>query len=83
MAGVALEPVTLGWSAPGFGVLLAAEFAEAWSARAGAEPARFPPAILSAIERAGTIPAARRDQVLGAVAVNAEVLADHDGSLCE
>lgn len=58
-AGLRLESVSLDWRAPGFGLLLAVEFATAWGARADAAPERFPSPILSAIERAREVPAAR------------------------
>lgn len=64
-ARVRLEEVRLEWWAPGFGLLLAAEFAEAWGARAAQEPERFPQRILVAIERAGTIAPQRHEQVRG------------------
>jgi aspartyl-tRNA(Asn)/glutamyl-tRNA(Gln) amidotransferase subunit A len=54
-AGMILEEVQLAWSAPGFGLLLAVEFVEAWAATAAREPERFPPRILDAIERGRTI----------------------------
>jgi aspartyl-tRNA(Asn)/glutamyl-tRNA(Gln) amidotransferase subunit A len=50
--GLDVEPVTLGWRAPGFGLLLAVEFAAAWGERADAEPERFTTEIRSAIDRA-------------------------------
>lgn len=51
-AGVQIEPVTLGWRAPGFGLLLAVELAAAWHERAAAAPGAFPKDILEAIARA-------------------------------
>lgn len=62
-AGASLEGVTLGWWAPRLGLLLAIELAAAWGAQADADPARFPPVILTAIERARAVPAARYEQV--------------------
>jgi aspartyl-tRNA(Asn)/glutamyl-tRNA(Gln) amidotransferase subunit A len=62
-AGVVLEEVRLDWWAPGFGLLLAVEFAEAWGAQATQEPNRFPPRILDALARAGTIDPERHRQV--------------------
>jgi aspartyl-tRNA(Asn)/glutamyl-tRNA(Gln) amidotransferase subunit A len=79
-AGVQLEPVELGWWAPDYGLLLAVEFAAAWRARAQAGPERFPPAILSAIERATEIPAARRGRVTTELAAAREALAGRLGS---
>lgn len=61
--GVQVEEARLDWWAPGFGLLLAVEFAASWGQRAAAEPERFPSEILSAIERAQTIAPARHDEV--------------------
>jgi aspartyl-tRNA(Asn)/glutamyl-tRNA(Gln) amidotransferase subunit A len=58
-AGVETEPVTIGWRAPGLGLLLAVEFAAAWGDRAAIEPERFPPDILDALDRAGRVSPAR------------------------
>jgi aspartyl-tRNA(Asn)/glutamyl-tRNA(Gln) amidotransferase subunit A len=60
--GVRLEEVVLGWSARGMGLVLAYELAQAWGTQAAAAPGRFPVEIVSAIERARTIPAARYEQ---------------------
>ncbi len=62
-AGIEVEPVTLGWSAPGFGLLLAAEFAAAWAERVTDEPERFPSDIHQAIDRARDIDPARLQAV--------------------
>lgn len=62
-AGVETEAVSLGWRAPGFGLLLAVEFAAAWKDRTAAEPERFPQNILAAIARAGEADPARVDAV--------------------
>jgi len=62
-AGIRLQEVRLDWSAPGFGLLLAAELAETWGARAAREPERFPEDILSAIERAQSIDRLRQEDV--------------------
>jgi aspartyl-tRNA(Asn)/glutamyl-tRNA(Gln) amidotransferase subunit A len=55
VAGVQIEDVRLGFSAPGLGLLLAFEFAAAWGVQVAADPGRFPTAIVEAIERARTI----------------------------
>jgi aspartyl-tRNA(Asn)/glutamyl-tRNA(Gln) amidotransferase subunit A len=66
-AGTSLEPVSLSWWAPRLGLLLAVEFAAAWGAQARADPGRFPPAILTALERGLMVPATRYDEVLAEV----------------
>jgi Asp-tRNA(Asn)/Glu-tRNA(Gln) amidotransferase A subunit family amidase len=73
-AGASLEAVTLGWWAPRLGLLLAVELAAAWGAQAEADPGRFPPVILTAIERARAIPAARYEQVLAELQAGREQL---------
>lgn len=62
VAGASLEAVTLGWWAPRLGLVLAVELAAAWGPQADAEPSRFPPVMLTAIERSRTIPGARYEQ---------------------
>ncbi|MGH2869852.1 MAG: amidase [Solirubrobacteraceae bacterium] len=62
-AGAVLEDVTLGWWAPRLGLLLAIELAAAWGVQADADPGPFPPVMLTAIERARAVPAARYEQV--------------------
>jgi aspartyl-tRNA(Asn)/glutamyl-tRNA(Gln) amidotransferase subunit A len=72
-SGMPLEDLRLDWWAPGFGLLLAAEFAEAWATSAAQEPERFPRRILSAIERARAIDRDRHDEV------RAELMAARSG----
>jgi Asp-tRNA(Asn)/Glu-tRNA(Gln) amidotransferase A subunit family amidase len=64
-AGLDLQPVSFGWRAPDFGLLLGVEFAAAWTDRATAEPERFPKDILSAIDRARRVDPARVRSVRG------------------
>ncbi len=60
--GLEIEPVTLGWRAPGLGRLLAVEFANAWGERAEAEPERFPADIRAAIIRAREVDCGQIEQ---------------------
>lgn len=62
-AGAQLEFVEFGWWARGLGLLLAVEFAAAWGTRADADPSRFSPVMLAAIERARSLSPARYEQV--------------------
>jgi aspartyl-tRNA(Asn)/glutamyl-tRNA(Gln) amidotransferase subunit A len=85
-SGLGLEPIVLRWRAEGFGLVLAVELARAWGEQADAEPERFPPQILRAIERARGVAPDRYGDAMGALSqVRRELgrrLGGHDVLLC-